>query len=286
MIHVHDITESFIEHVIGRGDESLYEASFPELFEHYFRFSGARQGYPSGLTAEGVRELRDRIRRQLPDIEDRFVQAGFGLDHVKIVLFVGQDRSNGHALVHGDSVIVWLPVETYRSSLSVKIFVPHEIVHALHYQNSPAFWFRDVEDRNHVGQQLVTEGTATLLSKEIMGVDQVESLWADYVSRDWAGVWLRKRKACLHNLAAHALKTFDTSPPDNSFFWFTGYMDDDVLRNRSGYLVGMEVIRAIKEHFGLSPMDLLKIERGRMDLLAKDILQRMTKSQQPAAADG
>ena len=46
------------------------------------------------------------------------------------------------------------------------------------------------------------------------------------------------------------------------------------------------MIRAIKEHFGLSPMDLLKIERGRMDLLAKDILQRMTKSQQPAAADG
>ena len=283
-MQVNDLTERFIEHVMERQDEERYEACFPELFEHYFRFFGPGRGYPSDLTTAAIRACRDRIQRQLPDMVNRFAQAGWDLDPLEVVLFVGQDCSNGHALLQENRVIVWLPVETYRSSLAVQFFVSHEILHALHYQRAPSFWFEEMEARNHLGRQLLTEGVATLVTKELLGVDDTTALWADCVPRDWAEAWVLRRKFHLRGLAEYAQKRFDTSSRDNGFFWYTGDLDEDVYQNRAGYFLGLETVRAIRDELGLTAKGLLKMARKPMESHAKNLLQRMMGNQQPAGA--
>ena len=272
---VRDLTESFIEHAVEHKDLTSYEARFPELFEHYFAFYGPRRTYPEWLTAEAVRASRDLITAELPTINNRFASAGLDVSQLEVVLLVGQNFSNGHAFLHRGRFIVWLPVEEYRSSLSVRVFVPHEIAHALHYQRSPDFWFDNVESRNHVGRQLVAEGVATLVSMEIAGIDVITALWADYVPSEWAREWIdiRMRRQC--ELAALVLNRFDESPDDNGLFVFTGKDDGSVFRNRTGYFLGMEVVKTVGGELGLALPELLNLTRADWESLAKDVLQRI-----------
>jgi len=277
---VHDFTESFIESVIEHGDLTRYEACFPELFEHYFAFYGPRRTYPEGLTTDAVRGLRDRVTAELSAIESRFARANLDLNQLEVVLFVGQNSSNGHAFLHKGRFIVWLPVEEYPSPLSVRVFVPHEIAHALHYEMSSDYWFCDAKSRNHMGRQLVAEGLATLVSMEIAGVDAITALWVDYVSSEWASEWINNRRRRRCELADHALNRFDESSEDNGFFVFTGTNDNDVFRNRTGYFLGTEIAKTVKDELGGTLADLLKLSRADWESLAKDVLQRMKASWQ------
>jgi len=274
-MHIDDLTGAFIELVLESGDGSRYEATFPELFEHYFRYFCPRRDYPTALSAAEVKEKTDRLRRRIPDLERRFIQAGLGLDKIEAVLFVGQGASNGHAFPQGDGIIVWLPVETYSSDSSIDVFVTHEIVHALHYRDSPGFTFDDSQGKNHLARQLITEGLATLLTGEILCVDDTAALWADCVPRDWALNWERKRRVRLSEVAVHALPRLDSSPEDNSFFWYTGQEDEDIYRNRTGYLLGMELLRVVCRRERLATANLLRIQRPEMERFGRTALEEM-----------
>lgn len=259
-MHVIDLTEHYIRHIIQQDDALRYESVFPELFQHYYTFWAQPQSYSFRDTEEIVRR-RNLLFERLPLLSKQFESKDLPITDVDILLFVGHGTSNGHAFPSRSRWVVWLPIETYHSPQAVDVFVSHEIAHALHYQQQPAFYFRDEREKNQVFRQLVTEGVATFISKEVLGVGHEEALWADYLPLDRVQQWYRaclEREREIFRIVADTLKRSDRQ---NRLFSFSE--TEDILENRAGYYAGLMLIEryAKQQYFALQ--DLLGISKER-----------------------
>ena len=257
-MQVIDLTQHFINCVVRNNNQSDYENLFPALFEHYYRFWTTRQPDFKFGEDDVIRRTK-LIKERLPIIEQCFAKNGLSVDTITIALFVGRNASNGHAFEHEARFVVWIPVETYSSAPDVDVFVSHEIAHALHYQYEPAFYFTNSAEKNQMLRQLVTEGVATLVSKVVMGIDEVGALWADYLPRDKAQAWYEQCKLREKELSQFVLTHLEDSDEENSLFWFSD--SEDIFRNRAGYYLGCLLAERICKKREYSLRDLLSISR-------------------------
>jgi hypothetical protein len=251
-----DLTTHYIQYVIYQNRLDFYEASFPQLFEHYYRFWASRSPYFYREENE-IQHRRKLISERLAFLEDRFLSRGLVLDQVVIVLFVGQGTSNGHAFPIDEKWIVWLPVESYPSPFTIDVFASHEIAHALHYQKQPEFFFNTEEEKTNVFRQVVTEGIATITSKNVLDIDDEQALWADYLPKEQIRQWYAEcvsREAEILGIVAEKLES-----SDGSLFSYTG--SEDVIENRAGYYAALKIIQSILYENKLSLIELYTIEK-------------------------
>ena len=96
--------------------------------------------------------------------------------------------------------VVWIPVETYDSKINTEIFLTHEIIHALHYQISPHYYFSNKDELIQIQRQLITEGIATYGTKTILSTSSELALWGDYLSYQEIEQWLHECNSELENL--------------------------------------------------------------------------------------
>ncbi|MFN3741856.1 MAG: DUF2268 domain-containing putative Zn-dependent protease [Anaerolineales bacterium] len=277
-MRITDLTESYLRYVIQQDHPARYEADFPELFEHYYTFWAQPQAY-AFRDSKQVIARRDLLLERLPLLAERFERNGLEAGDIDVVIFVGHGTSNGHAFHARGRWTVWLPLETYGSSQAVDIFGSHEIAHALHYQQQPDFYFKDEKEKNQVFRQLVTEGIATLISKEILGLSDEQALWADYLPFEHIQRWYaacRKRERELFRLVADTLPYSDKQNPLFSFS-----PSEDVSKNRAGYYVGLVLIERYARRQGLG--DLFAISKEEFWQFVKGELYGTLYDQESAA---
>lgn len=269
-MRVTDLTEHYLRYVIQQDDTTRYEATFPQLFEHYYTFWAKPQSY-SFRDAEKVVFQRNLILERLPSLSEKFERKGLKSTDIDVTIFVGHGTSNGHAFPLMGRWIVWLPVETYHSPQAVDVFVSHEMAHALHYQQQPDFYFKDKRYKNQVFRQLVTEGIATLSSKEILGVSDEQALWADYLPSERIQQWYKacsERKEELFWVVANNLESSDEQ---NCLFSFSE--TDNVLENRAGYYVGLVLIERYAKQQGLTLRDLFAVNKEEFWRIIQSLLK-------------
>lgn len=269
-MHVIDLTEYYLKYVIQRDDTARYEATFPQLFEHYYAFWAKPQTY-SFRDVEKVAFHRNLILARLPSLLERFEREGLKFEYIDIAIFVGHGTSNGHAFPLMGRWVVWLPVESYHSPQFIDIFVSHEMAHALHYQQQPDFYFKDEKEKNQVFRQLVTEGIATLVSKEILDASDEQALWADYLPFERVQQWY---KACLERkeeLLRIVAENLDSSDEQNRLFSFSE--TDNVLENRAGYYAGLALVEHYAKQQGLTLRDLFSISKEEFWRIIQSLLK-------------
>lgn len=269
-MHVTDLTEYYLRYVIQQDDTARYEATFPQLFEHYYAFWAQPQSY-SFRDAEKVVFQRNLILERLPSLSERFERKGLKSTDIDVTIFVGHGTSNGHAFPLMGRWIVWLPVESYHSAQSVDIFVSHEMAHALHYQQQPDFYFKDKKDKNQVFRQLVTEGIATLSSKEILDVSDEQALLANYLPFERVQQWYKaclERKEKLFRVVANNLESSDEQ---NRLFSFSE--TDNVLENRAGYYAGLVLVEHYAKQQSLTLRDLFAINKEEFWRIIQSLLK-------------
>lgn len=269
-MRVTDLTEYYLQYVIEQSDPVRYEATFPQLFEHYYTFWAQPQSY-SFRDVEAVVFRRNLILERLPSLLERFEYNGLKSTDIDVIIFVGHGTSNGHAFPFMGRWIVWLPVETYHSPQAIEVFVSHEMAHALHYQQQPDFYFRDKRYKNQVFRQLVTEGIATLSSKEILGVSNEQALWADYLPFERVQQWYAacvEREEELFRVVADKLQSNDEQ---NRLFSFSE--TDDVLENRAGYYAGLVLIEHYAKQHSLTLRDLFAISKEEFWQIIQSLLK-------------
>lgn len=255
-----DITDKYLKYIADEISLTDYESSRPELFEQYNRFwCEDDRPYPT-LKPEELRINRDFILNTLPYIEHKFIEAGFALNDIDVVLFVGKGTSNGHAYEHDGRFIVWLPVELYSSTAMVRIFVTHEIVHALHYRANPEFRFASKADATDFARQLITEGIATFLTAEILGVPPAEALWADYLPQQKAEMWMKTCEENRPGLIDYCIERISSGEPDPVFFRADN--PDSIYEFRAGYYVGTILMRELSAGENLSFVQILKMDKA------------------------
>jgi hypothetical protein len=268
---VQSLVEDFIAHRCNDGDRESPERLYPALFDHYYRYWCPRDREASSLPDDELRARARLVLGVLEPIGEHLASHGLDFTNLRIVLFVGRNTSNGHAFADGDAWVVWLPVETYGTQALARVFVTHEIMHALHYRTTPAFDFADALSKTHLGRQLITEGLATHLTARVLGISDGEALWADYLSPAPLDNWLRECKARRAEMKALCLARFNQSVTDLGLFMAND--PNDVMNFRAGYHLGAEVIRGIASRRGFELKDLLALARPGFESLVIDELK-------------
>lgn len=168
--------------------------------------------------------------------------------------------------------MVWLPIETYPTAFAMDVFFIHEIAHALHYQRQPDFFFKDEVERTQIFRQLVTEGIATLASKELLRIRDEQALWADYLPPQEVQRWYeqcQRRKGELFQMVAGKLITSD---PQNRLFSYSN--SADVAENRAGYYLGLRLIEHFMETEGLYLREILEVGKTELLRVTQGFLER------------
>jgi hypothetical protein len=261
-----DLTPAYKKFILEDNDFGSYQKAFPALFQHYYKYWTSRKSFPATISPEKISIRRNLLLKRLVVIEKKFKKFGYNLSNFKIVIFIGQNTSNGHAFKYKNEFIVWLPLETYSTKKEIDIFVTHEIIHALHYSVSPEFYFGNLKEKRNLSRQLITEGIATLYTQKILNVDERNALWADFLRLEKYFLWLKKCKNQEHELLKYIYKNFQSTNKNIEIF----YANDpkNVFKYRSGYYIGLKLVRPLSTKYG--DKELLKIRRKKIEKEIKD----------------
>ncbi len=242
-------------------DKSRYLQSFPELFEHYFSY-WSDESLPFFKDKEVIARGEQLILKGFPVIEKKMRELSIDLNDIDVVLFVGQNVSNGHAALLDGTWTVWLPVEAYASKEQVDIFVTHEMVHAVHYKKHPELYFSSINEKQLTSRQVITEGLATYISMLVAGVNEKKALWADFLSDEQIDQWMNNCEKQIANLAITVLERWDESAQG----LFQANDSEDIMKFRAGYYLGMKSIKDIVKDRGIA---------GLLDLNGEDLTREV-----------
>lgn len=267
---IRDLTQDYLETILGEKNPAAYERSLPALFDHYLRFFGHPDRAWAVLDAGQIASRRTLLTGRLAALEERLTAIGLDVTDMEVVLMVGQGTSNGHAFRYKDRFVAWAAVEWYETELSADVFLCHEIVHALQYEARPAFFFQSKEEWQETSRQLITEGLATYVTREALGVDDLGALWADFLDQEEAVGWLARCRANDARLRQMAREAFDRSRSHPGLF--EARDPGDIFNYRAGYYLGLRLIDEIADTLGLSIPDIVKLDRPRFETLIRDRL--------------
>jgi hypothetical protein len=269
-VNVVDLIEPYIDAVLVRNEPATYEQTHPVLFEHYHTFWTPRRSYARDRDATALHGQRELVRSHLNHVSACFAAHGLDLSDLEVVLFVGYGTTNGHAFCENGKFVVWIPIETYVEPLYTDVFLTHEIVHALHYSRTPAFYFETAEEKDRMSRVLITEGLATYLTSIVLDCAEAEALWGGYLPPDPLTAWMRQAEKRFGEICGFLAQNFDCSFTNHGLFCLldTG----DVFRSRAGYFVGSRVIQGIARDRSLTPNDLLLLGRPAFEDLIRERL--------------
>ncbi|MBU4480144.1 hypothetical protein KKG48_01730 [Patescibacteria group bacterium] len=268
-----DVTQKYTENILKKNDLTSYEKNSPELFEHYFKYWALKNFFHKTLKTENeVKEKVDLIKSRLGFIEQKLINFGFDISDLKIILFVGQNCTNGHAFKKDGEFVVWLPVEAYETPEEVDIFVIHEIIHAFHYKQNFDFYFNTKKEKKNVGREIIVEGLATYLTSKILNISDEKALWSDFLSEEELKKWISSCNQNKKELRKFVLDNFDSSNEDIQIFLAND--SNDIYKYRSGYFVGLELIKSIVKNNNIPDKDLLSLDRKNFEKKIKQELNR------------
>ncbi len=265
-----NLTSEYVTHILQNDDLPAYERTYPALFRHYFEYWADRGRFAPTLNATETQAKADLVRNGLESAAHKLAAFGLDVTELRVVLFVGQKTSNGHAFKDGNRFVVWIPVETYKTHLDAEVFVTHEIIHSLHYAGCPEFYFNDLTEKRRVSRQLITEGLATYLSMTALAIREGTALWADYISPEAVKAWICQCRDREPELKKHLLDVFSSGSPEIGLF----YANDphDIFHYRAGYYMGLKFIEYAVKIEGLAAHHLLSVPRDKFERLAIEYL--------------
>ena len=269
-MRIHDLCPEWVKWVVEKHDRVRYEATYPALFEHYYRYWSARREIVAPHTITEIEACRGLVNDRLRIVDEQFARRGFDLGDLEVVLFVGQGTTNGHAFHDHGAFVVWLPVETYTEALFTDVFLAHEIAHALHYRHGPEFYFASMRDRHSISRQFITEGVATYTSGAILDLGAADCLWGGYLSRESLGRWMSQCEDRFPEICAGIVRHYSESMENSGFFCLLNL--EDVTESRAGYFAGMRVIAQIMKSQKISIEDLFRYKRHALEEMVHDCL--------------
>ncbi|MBU0530983.1 MAG: DUF2268 domain-containing putative Zn-dependent protease [Candidatus Uhrbacteria bacterium] len=266
-MEVKNLVRQYVDCVSANGDINDYLQTFSSLFEHYFSFWSVKN-LPFSDNIDELIDAQNLILKRLPYIEQQMRAHSILAEDLRIVLFVGQNTTNGHAAFLDGDWWVWIPVESYISNIRVEAFLTHEIIHGIHYALHPDCYFNNSEQKYLLSRQILTEGLATYCTSQVMNLNQRQVLWADYISDQEYQSWLDQYEKNKSEIFSFVQKEWD----HQNRALFEANDPNDILQFRAGYLAGLEIIESVAKQIG-SVRDLLEIDYGILEKMALEVIK-------------
>ncbi|HDL00733.1 MAG TPA: hypothetical protein ENH23_00675, partial [candidate division Zixibacteria bacterium] len=156
------------------------------------------------------------------------------------------------------------------NKIDTEVFMTHEIAHALHYTDSPKFYFENEKQQKHIGRQIITEGLATYFSKTVLGISGEKALWGEYLAIDTLTKWMNDCQKQFDTIRTVVKNNFYST--DNRLGLFYANDKEDILNFRAGYYAGLKLVEQITKSQNISLMELSKIPREKFEKLILSLL--------------
>ncbi len=239
------------------GDDTLYTAAFPDFFSYYNTYWQSKEGFTS--VDPVLLTKREKVFLQLLDnSSQRFAAAGLDLGPIKALIMIGDNVANGHAFMYEHTPIAWFAIESFESEATARVFIAHELAHALYYQYQPLSYFTTKDEQRTIHRLFITEGIATYVSKEILGIDDGQALWADTLDEQALSAWMQTCHLEIAELYRVLYNNFNASGSELKLFWAAD--PSSVYMFRAGYYAALKFIESYVKSNHLSLADLLKID--------------------------
>lgn len=194
--------------------------------------------------AAAIGKLLVAAEALFPEVKQALQQAT-GVDRMPdCVALLGNGTANGHAVLQGENSYAWIALEAYTGEHQLRVFMTHEIVHALHYHAVPAWYPHTKAQYLETGRALFTEGLASWLTMKALGVSAEEALWGGYINDTAAAAWTQELATTEHDAWAK-LKQHWTQPAATGLLFSAN--DAAPADNRAGYYYGLKLIERLAE---------------------------------------
>jgi hypothetical protein len=244
------------------------------FLDHYYHFWSSRAA-PEVILNEQDRILKTNlVIEHINEACKLLATAGLPTDQYSSFIFQGRGAANGHAYVDAaGNAYPWFAIECFDSELKARVFVMHEIVHALHYSLVPEFYFASHFEKDLVWRQLITEGIATYVTRELLGIRDGEALWADALPGHDLARWMTDCQAAEAEIAKRILSTLNSS--DHSSSLFHAADPTDIYSYRAGYFLGLRIIDDIAKEDKAQIRDLLGVPAIALRHRAQKVLEKL-----------
>jgi uncharacterized protein YjaZ len=270
-MRVVDLIPGYLKYIVEEDNYVRYQNMYPQLFEHYYRFWAERTIHQSILKKNEIIKKRDFIISAIKKVIPILVKLNSRTKEIPITLFIGENISNGHAFLDDNEFVVWIPIERYATFEEARVFVTHEIIHALHYSLNRDFYFNTVEEKNNISRLLFTEGLATYLTRELLNLKDKEALWADFLKKRQLNDWMEQCEDNLPSLKKYIHQRINLSDPEIKLF--IAENPSDIFSYRSGYFVGLRLVDQLAQTYSLTYEELLLLSKTDMEKLTVEWLE-------------
>jgi hypothetical protein len=267
-----DLAPDYLRYLADETSFEVYKSSNISFFDHYLKFWNSGRSFLPSLSFDDVKLRRELVIKNLAAANDRLRKNGFSTEDVRTILFVGNNSANGHAFLDNGKPIAWFAIECFKSELEAKVFTMHEVIHALHYSARPEFYFTNIEKKNSISRQLITEGIATYITKDLLNLSDEAALWADAIPAEQIHSWMNACRNSEIELLQFVAANFESSDPSIELFYAAN--PNDIFSYRAGYYVGLKAIESIALDNNYSERDLLKIPFVKMKQIVWDTIQK------------
>lgn len=261
---IRDLTSNYSEFANGASTLSDYLGAYPIFFEHFLKYWGREKSDFMKITNKQLEENLNRVLKSLGVANEHLTQSGLSSSELEVVLFVGQNTTNGHASLLYNRPMVYIALECYSSDIYSRVFCMHELIHGLHYQENPSISFNSIQEKSKISRLLLTEGIATFLTKSILEVSENDALWADYLNPSQLENWNKSFDENFGSILNSCLKHFNSSDPIIASQLFEVSDVEDARTSRAGYKVGTLAIESIVKDKNLSNREVLNIQESEL----------------------
>ena len=195
----------------------------------------------------------------------------FDISEIQSVIITGDSGCNGHALLLKGNSIAFFCRECFSTEKYSKIFVLHEIIHALHYHYNAELFFSNRSEKEELLRQFIVEGVCAYLCKKILSSNFAEVLWADFLEPKEIENWFidcRNRKSELIQYCSANLNANDSE----GIFYLKS--SDSKLGSRTGYWISAITITDIILTVGLSELDCLTLTKRHWETLIRESFKK------------
>ena len=180
------------------------------------------------------------------------------------ILFIGDGTIDGHGLLIKDSAYGFFELTTLKEGLKqyhTDAFITHELLHPLHYQESPEFFSMNWKTtEEYYFKRMFSEGLATFFSGEICKLPPQVAFWFGFLEQEELNKWMdycEERKAAIGTQLMNSIKAEKIdSGLYRQLFSIEGF--EKLTEYRLAYYYGYEIVKRIQGIF--SPQELLSMK--------------------------
>ncbi|OGY91617.1 MAG: hypothetical protein A3B31_00630 [Candidatus Komeilibacteria bacterium RIFCSPLOWO2_01_FULL_53_11] len=163
-----------------------FERPHRDVFRVYYQWADRRAtarvfaNYAERYSRERLQRFDRYARTHLDTVAAKVSRVIPFSGKLPVVLFVGAKQSNGFVIRYKKQYTTFLNLESYPDIATLRIFMAHELAHAVHLRMGQGYYWRS--DRMSWYNTMMLEGVATYITQRALGVNSADALWGHYLT--------------------------------------------------------------------------------------------------------